>query len=36
MHSAVKMVKVLRGDFEESVHYVHALVPDTKEGVIET
>jgi len=36
MHSAVKMVKVLRGDFEESAHFGHAVVADAKGGVIES
>lgn len=36
MHSAVQMVKVMRGDFEESVHFGHAVVADARGGVIES
>ena len=36
MHSAVKMVKVLRGDFEDSAHFGHAVVADAKGGVVES
>ena len=36
MHSAVQMVKVMRGGFEESVHFGHAVVANARGEVIES
>ena len=36
MHAAVEMVKVLRGEFEESVHYGHAVVADARGEIVES